>query len=137
MNRKQSAVDKLLEQRVEDYNFTGGTTMSHTYLGKGKAPRTATEGTMHTPTSKQIINYLRANEDDIADSLGCSIGDLPPAFALHAAAPALLAALKKAEDTATELSCMAGMTPEGRRAVKIGERLHKLVTQAIANAEGR
>ena len=79
-------------------------------------------------TSEQIMNYLRANEDDLADSLGRSISDLPPIFALHAAAPSLLRACKdllwQFNDRITD--------PQDSEVETI-----KLAEHAITQAEGR
>lgn len=54
---------------------------------------------------------------------------------LIAAAPELLEALRKADDIAETLDCMDGLTAEGRKAQRLGNKLHELVTKAIAKAE--
>jgi len=54
---------------------------------------------------------------------------------LIASAPELLEALKNADDIAETLDCMDGLTSEGRKAQRLGNELHSLVSKAIAKAE--
>ena len=43
----------------------------------------------------------------------------------------LLKILEKVDDIAEELTCMDGLTSEGRKSMRMGEELHKLAEQAI------
>lgn len=55
---------------------------------------------------------------------------------LIAAAPDLLEACKLADELAANLDCIAGVSAEGRKAKGFGIKLHRLLTAAIAKAEG-
>jgi len=50
------------------------------------------------PNVKYLLNYLRANEDDVADSFFCGIEDLEQPMTILAATPDLLDACKLARD---------------------------------------
>lgn len=45
----------------------------------------------------------------------------------------IVTAMGKAEEIASDLACMSGVSPEGRKAKLLGEKLHKLLV-TIADA---
>lgn len=53
-----------------------------------------------------------------------------------AAYKSLVKLLGDADIVAAHLNCMSGVSPEGRRAIQLGSKLHRIVTRAIAKAEG-